>query len=610
MDEIQNLIIQLQSYFNRPDSSLGPYIEETIMSILELQNLVLKQLFENHYQDYKIQTSNVQEYFLNLKKFWNDNRNAKRIHPDKLEETRRALKQIIIQNQNQSRRLKTEEFHDIYAELQQKDTQISILGMKLDAAQRYKSREQDKQIYQRMMIEIRSRDEIIEQLQAKLKTEKQQFDLQFKTLQENQKSLAKSNVKPRDVKILEEENERLKKMHQEEIDKNQHLQDKIHQKQKDAADVKELNRLRNENQRIIDENKKLQDNLHKLYDELKLDNLNLFKEEKEKLEKDNMKLQNQIKKLNEDNQLLKDDKEKLKKKIDHLRQNQNIKVTALPEIRDVPSHFNVIIQVLENIPNFTAIVDNEDQVCQIIKQYFNFLQGQGEIPAAEQAQKLCQLLPIDAQLDNRGNDLMFQVIDHLSKIVLKPDGQPESPIAKIIQAPDSPIYDMFFFLQRVIDLNQEIQPNEIPLINSIKHIRYYENIAKQCKQFTTYLKLLIQLEGQENKIDDSQAPFNYLVFPQILLLNVYELSLAKIDLQIDLELNSTVLNSTTNLKYELLAIIHSATVDKQIQYYGTLKKDNHWFQILFDKSEVIEIDQILTFKKPQNDKELLIYQAI
>lgn len=34
--------------------------------------------------------------------------------------------------------------------------------MKLDAAQRYKSREQDKQIYQRMIIEIRSRDEIIE----------------------------------------------------------------------------------------------------------------------------------------------------------------------------------------------------------------------------------------------------------------------------------------------------------------------------------------------------------------------------------------------------------------------------------------------------------------
>lgn len=58
-------------------------------------------------------------------------------------------------------------------------------------------------------------------------------------------------------------------------------------------------------------------------------------------------------------------------------------------------------------------------------------------------------------------------------------------------------------------------------------------------------------------IDDKVSDFNFLVFPNYLILNVCELCLQKADIKLGLKLPSSSLNPTqTDIEYQLIAIVH------------------------------------------------------
>jgi nitrate reductase beta subunit len=65
---------------------------------------------------------------------------------------------------------------------------------------------------------------------------------------------------------------------------------------------------------------------------------------------------------------------------------------------------------------------------------------------------------------------MFQIIDLLSRCIFNDDNEETTgAIAKFIQSKDSPIYEMFFFLQRALPLHEESKKKNhyIFLINKI-----------------------------------------------------------------------------------------------------------------------------------------------
>lgn len=185
-------------------------------------------------------------------------------------------------------------------------------------------------------------------------------------------------------------------------------------------------------------------------------------------------------------------------------------------------------------------------------------------------------LQIDNQVENRANDFLFQIIDTFSKILLKDDNEESGAIAKIIQQRDSPIFDLFFFLQRALPLMEEsktiiyihsVQANEVPLINSIKHIKYLDQQAKVCDSLEQYLQQLIKYEGAENGQGENEL-FNFVVFPTILVLNVFELSQAKCNMVINQFIEPSALsneqpeckyqhiNCLEPFRYRLIAMIH------------------------------------------------------
>jgi hypothetical protein len=65
-----------------------------------------------------------------------------------------------------------------------------------------------------------------------------------------------------------------------------------------------------------------------------------------------------------------------------------------------------------------------------------------------------------------------------------------------------------------------------------------------------------------NFINLGGAAFNYVVLPQVLILNVYELSNARANLPIDLEISSKAINlevqPENEVKYVLTGIVHSS----------------------------------------------------
>lgn len=78
-------------------------------------------------------------------------------------------------------------------------------------------------------------------------------------------------------------------------------------------------------------------------------------------------------------------------------------------------------------------------------------------------------------------------------------------------------------------------------------------------------------------IDDKESDFNFLIFPNYLVLNVCELSLQKADIKINTKLPSNCLNSAINdFEYQLLAIIHCNEI---AQYSISLCKNDIWVQL-------------------------------
>jgi hypothetical protein len=142
-----------------------------------------------------------------------------------------------------------------------------------------------------------------------------------------------------------------------------------------------------------------------------------------------------------------------------------------------------------------------------------------------------------------------------------------------------------------------------------------------------YIVEVIKYEGSENgSMDDTQ--FNFVVFPNVLVLNVFELSQAKCNMIINQYLEPSCLtnerlgcnNSPPLLepfRYRLIAMIHcsqglsEADAGNEPLYYLTMETQTGWVQVLYDQYETInKLDQVLTFKKNQGDKELLIYEKV
>ncbi|CAD8078630.1 unnamed protein product [Paramecium sonneborni] len=600
--QLYECLMKMQSFFSNYQSQMEPLIESSLSELKKhCKNL----------GTWDSESPNIQLYFDKLQGLWNNFKQKKNISPQNLQWGQQQLKEIISKF-NEIENYQSIDFRQENINLK---NEVTILRIQLDCLQRKQQKEQtDNQHFQRAAEELKNKTQKIKQLQ------KEVYRLEEK-LQENQKRHSEmiQNIKknysnkPFDVKQLEEENKKLKSMNLELEQEVYYLQNQLKGKDFLIQDTRELVKTKEEVEKLQIENQALEDKIQQLYDKLNLGKQN---EIENQISNDDLKmkqLQTQLQKAVDENKIM-------EKRIDQLmQQNQkyiqktldSLGIRILADIKGVQSHFNVVMHLLENLTPFSAVLTVTDKVSSIILKFITYIRKEAEQFIPQNAIQLQELLRIELQNDNRANDFLFQIIDHLSKAIIKQDEQ-KSQIATIIQTQDSPIFNQFFFLQRVFPMELEIQQNEVPLINSIKHIRYFESNIQPGIEFSTYLQGLIKLEGQENIIDNNVGDFNFLIFPQYLIFNVCELSLQKADIKISSKFSSNCLNQNTqDFEYTLISIIHCSDVPNGLSTYSiTLYKNNNWVQIQHDKAMSININELLTFKQPYNDKELLIYKRL
>ncbi|CAD8071618.1 unnamed protein product [Paramecium primaurelia] len=601
MDQIYECLMKMQSYFSNPHSQFEPQIESCLTE--------LKTHFKNM-ETWDSESPNIQLYFDRLQELWFNFKKKKNTSPQNLQWAQQQLKEIISEyNEIENYQSSDQKSENIHLK-----NEVNMLKMQLDCMQRKQQKERiDTQHFQRAAEELKNKNQTIKKLQKEVQRleEKRQEDL--KRHQETIQNIKKNQMqnKPFDVKQLEEENMRLKSMNIELMQDVQNLKEQLKGKDFLIQDTRELEKYKELVQKQQTENRSLEEQISQLYDKLNLGKQNEMENEIAQLETKLKQQTNLLQKTNDDNKNLQKRIEQLKQQNQKLIQKtlEPLGIRILPEIKGVQSHFNAVMHLLEAITPFSTVLTVTDKVSSIILKFITYIRKEAEQFSPQTAISLQELLRIELQNDNRANDFLFQIIDHLSKAIIKQDEQ-KSQIASIIQTQDSPIYDQFFFLQRVFPMDLEIQQNEVPLINSIKHIRYFEAIIQPGVEFFTYLQGLIKLEGQENIIDDNVGDFNFLIFPQYLILNVCELSLQKADIKISFKLPSSCLNQNVqDFEYSLISIVHcSDGLDGQPTYSITLCKNNNWVQIQNDNATSISINDILTFKQPYNDKELLIYK--
>lgn len=106
-----------------------------------------------------------------------------------------------------------------------------------------------------------------------------------------------------------------------------------------------------------------------------------------------------------------------------------------------------------------------------------------------------------------------------------------------------------------------------------------------------------------------------MVLPEVLVLNVLEISSGKVSMRVEERMECGVLNrkSGETWEYELLGIVHTSSSISQEGhdplYFLTMKVGGEWIQILYDQFEkVLEIEQLLNLKQDQSDIELLVYR--
>ncbi|CAD8092782.1 unnamed protein product [Paramecium primaurelia] len=425
-------------------------------------------------------------------------------------------------------------------------------------------------------------------------------------LQEQLEQLTKSE------KLLVQDNQKLQEQIRKLISEIQDLKNQINNNQIFCKETQELTQSKIEIVKLQQQNYSLQNQIHKLYDQMELDKQHVLQNQVIQLEQQ-MKIQgDQLAQANAEIQKYTNEIQQLQmRNFKIINSNfEQLGIRCIPIFNGVPTYLYSIIYLLELMTPLNKILVVNEKVSLIIYQFINYIRKENEQIQSSTAIQLQELIKIQNQNDNKANDFLFQIIDHLTKVIIKNEQQ-KSQIATIIQTQDSPIFDLFFFLQRSFPINTEILPNEVPLINSIKYVRYFENlITPQC-EFSKYLNDLIKLEGQENKIDENDADFNFIIFPQFLIFNTSELSTQQADMKISLNIQSTSLNpEQTDFQYQLISMIHCNNEDNQLNYMITLCKNKTWIQIKQENAYKVDINTILTFQQPHNNKELLIYEKI
>ncbi|CAD8197440.1 unnamed protein product [Paramecium pentaurelia] len=430
--------------------------------------------------------------------------------------------------------------------------------------------------------------------------------LEKKKLQEQLEQQIKSE------KLLVQDNQNLQQQISKLKSEIQDLKNQINNNQLFFKETQELRQSKVEIVKLQQENQSLQNQIHKLYDQMELDKQHVLQNQVIQLEQQ-MKIQgDQLAQANAEIKKYTNEIQQLQMrnfKINNCNFEQ-LGIRCIPIFNGVPTYFYSIMYLLELMTPLNKILVVNEKVSLIIYQFINYIRKENDQIQSSTAIQLQELIKIQNQNDNKANDFLFQIIDHLTKVIIKNEQQ-KSQIATIIQTQDSPIFDMFFFLQRSFPINMEILPNEVPLINSIKYVRYFENLITPQGEFSKYLNDLIKLEGQENKIDENDADFNFIIFPQFLIFNTSELSFQQADMKISLNIQSTSLNpEQTDFQYQLISIIHCNNEDNQLNYMITLCKNKTWVQIKQENVYKVDINTILTFQQPHNNKELLIYEKI
>ncbi|CAK63087.1 unnamed protein product (macronuclear) [Paramecium tetraurelia] len=435
-----------------------------------------------------------------------------------------------------------------------------------------------------------------------------------KKLYKQLEQLASSNkLLEVDKKMLEQEISKLKSEIQD-------LKNQINTNTLFYKESQDLKQAKVEIVKLQQDNQVLQNQIHKLYDvnyfdynqEIELDKQHLLQNQVRLLEQQMKSQAEQLVSANAEIKQYTNEIQQLKvKNAKIINFNfESLGIRSIPIFTGVQSYLYVTMYLLELITPLSQILKINEKVCVLISQFINYIRKENDQIQSSTATQLQDLIKIQNQNDNKVNDFLFSIIDYLTKVVIKNEKE-KSQIAQIIQTDDSPIFDMFFFLQRLFPINIEILPNEVPLINSIKYIRYFDTIITPQGEFSKYLNDLIKLEGQENKIDDQASDFNFIIFPQILIFNTSELSLQQADIKISLILPIRSLNpEQDDSQYQLISMIHWIQEGNQVNYWITLCKNKSWIQIKQENAQIVDINSILTFQSPHNDKELLIYERV
>ncbi|CAD8185802.1 unnamed protein product [Paramecium octaurelia] len=428
-----------------------------------------------------------------------------------------------------------------------------------------------------------------------------------KNLQKQLEQLTSSN------KLLEGQNKMLEKQIAELKSEIKDLKNQINSNTLFYKESQDLQQAKVDKVKLEQYNQDLQKEIRKLQDEIELDKQHLLQNQVRLLEQ---KMKTQAEQLVQANAEIKqytNEIQQLKVKNSKII-NCNFEsfgIRSIPVFNGVQSYLYVTMYLLELITPLSQILVVNEKVSALLSQFIKYIRKENDQIQSSTATQLQDFIKIQNQNDNKVNDFLFSIIDHLTKEVIKNEKE-KSQIASIIQTDDSPIFDMFFFLQRLFPINVEILPNEVPLINSIKYVRYFDTIITPQGEFSKYLNDLIKLEGQENKIDDNEAPdFNFIIFPQILIFNTSELSLQKADIKISLIIPSRSLNpEQVDSQYQLISMIHWIQEGNQVNYWITLCKNKTWVEIKQENAQIVDINSILTFQSPHNDKELLIYEKV
>ncbi|CAD8120493.1 unnamed protein product [Paramecium sonneborni] len=435
----------------------------------------------------------------------------------------------------------------------------------------------------------------------------------IEVVNENKQTIEELETLTQSQTLLKEENEKLKSQILQLQNDIKDLKNILNKNQLFYQESQELKQSKIEIVKLQQDNFTLQNQFHKLCDQMELDKQNVLQNQVMLLEQ---QMKSQAEQLASANKEIKNYTNEIQKlsDINNKFLNSNFEflgIRSIPIFKGVKAYFYPVIYLMELITPLKDILVVKEKVSLIIYQFINYIRKEKiDQIQAQTAIQLQELIQVQDQNDNQANDFLFSIIDHLSKVIVKNEQQ-KSQIATIIQAEDSPIFNLFFFLQRAFPINIEIQQNEVPLINSIKYVRYFDTIITPQVEFSKYLMDLITLEGQENKLENNDATFNFIIFPQYLVFNTSELSQQQADIKISQNIAGSFLNPTQNdIQYQLISIIQLIREDNQINYIITLCKNNIWVQIKQGHAYLVDINSILTFQQPHNNKELLIYEKL